>query len=236
MAFGKEIKRIREASGLTASKLVKLIGINSLQRYKGWEQGDYDPKFDDRILIEKFFKISIDKIVKLDRIPDHLLTENDNKEELESKKTFHEKLKDKKLEPKEIPVMGGFTNLSIIEIHNDDFYDKHKIVGTLSQDLFPGCDHAEKAKGDSMYPLIMNNALLVGKRCSSEGIVFGEKYIIKTKSGIDTTKFVHPKKEDGKIVKGYIVLIAHNKHIPEQDISIDDIVFACRVHWIINPT
>ncbi len=88
-----------------------------------------------------------------------------------------------------------------------------------------------------MYPLIMNQALLVGKKCSPKGIVVGEKYIIKTKDGMDTTKFVHPVFDDNKKrIPDKLLLVAHNKNIPAQEVDIVDIVFSCRVHWIINPT
>lgn len=144
-------------------------------------------------------------------------------------KTFQEQLLSYKNKDKEIPVIGGFTNLSNIEVYNDE---KREIVGTLPQNVFPGCDYSERAKGDSMYPLIMNQALLVGKTCNKDGIVWGEKYIIKTKTGLDTTKFIHPVEGD----ESKLELKAHNKSIPPQKINIDDIVFCCRVHWIINPT
>lgn len=131
---------------------------------------------------------------------------------------------------KEVPVYGGFTTLGNIEVIDDEGL-KHRVIAQLPADVFPGCDYAEKAKGDSMYPLIMNQALLVGKTCPVEGIVYGEKYIIKTSSGKDTTKYVHPGSK-----KGVINLKAYNKSVPDQEVLMSEIVFACRVHWIVNPT
>jgi transcriptional regulator with XRE-family HTH domain len=78
MAFGKEIKRIREASGITAQSMVALIGIDNLQRYKNWEARDGNPKYEDRKLIEAFFGIELEDIIKLKKIPLKLL----NKKEL----------------------------------------------------------------------------------------------------------------------------------------------------------
>lgn len=78
MAFGKEIKRIRESSGITASAMVELIGIDSLVRYKAWEQKDNNPKFEDRKLIETFFGMDLDEVIKLNKIPDYLLTGEKN--------------------------------------------------------------------------------------------------------------------------------------------------------------
>lgn len=130
---------------------------------------------------------------------------------------------------KDVPVFGGFTTLGNIQVY-DDGNVKNKIVGHLPADFFPNCDYAERAKGDSMYPLIMNQALLIGKTCNIKGITFGEKYIIKTKDGMDTTKFVHPGSE------GFIKLKAYNKSVPDQEIKTSEIVFVCRVYWIVNPT
>lgn len=131
---------------------------------------------------------------------------------------------------KKVPVYGGFTTLGNIEVYDDDNM-KNEVVAQLPAEVFPGCDYAEKAKGDSMYPLIMNQALLVGKKCSVRGISFGEKYIIKTKHGMDTVKFIHPGSK-----KNCIILKAYNKSVPDQEIEISDVVFSCRVHWIVNPT
>lgn len=129
-----------------------------------------------------------------------------------------------------MPVYGGFTTLGNIEVIDDENI-KNRVIAELPSDVFPGCNYAEKAKGDSMYPLIMNQALLVGKTCTVKGISYGEKYIIKTADGLDTTKFVHPGTDPGTIK-----LKAYNKNVPDQEIQIADIVFACRVHWIVNPT
>lgn len=130
----------------------------------------------------------------------------------------------------DVPIFGGFTTLGNIVVYDDDNM-KNKVIGKLPSDMFSGCDYGERAKGDSMYPLIMNQALLVGKTCSVKGITYGEKYIIKTKDGNDTTKFVHPGSTPETIK-----LKAYNKSVPEQEFHIDDIVFVCRVYWIINPT
>lgn len=130
----------------------------------------------------------------------------------------------------EVPVYGGFSSLGNLQVY-DDSREKNEVIATLPGNIFPGCDHAEKAKGDSMYPLIMNQAWLVGKKCPVNGITIGEKYIIKTKDGLDTTKFVHPGSK-----RGTIKLKAYNKSIPDQDVLMDEIVFACRVLWIVNPT
>lgn len=129
-----------------------------------------------------------------------------------------------------VPMYGSFSTLGNIEVFDDD-KNRHKVVAQLPSEVFPGCDFAEKAKGQSMYPYIMNQAVLVGKTCTMDGIVYGEIYTIKTKSGMDTTKYVHPAKQ-----KGYVKLVAYNKNVPDQEVLIDNVIFAYRVHFIINPT
>lgn len=129
-----------------------------------------------------------------------------------------------------VPMYGGFTTLGNIEVYDDENI-RHKVVAQLPPEVFPGCDYAEKAKGQSMYPYIMNQAILVGKTCNANGIVYGEIYTIKTREGKDTTKYIHPGSK-----KGWIKLIAYNKNVPDQEIEIKDIVFAYRVNFIINPT
>lgn len=152
---------------------------------------------------------------------------SDNETDSYQKKRLEQKNNGTK--PK-VPVYGGFTTLGNITIIDDENV-KNRVIAELPSEVFPGCDYSEKAKGDSMYPLIMNQALLVGKMCSVKGITLGEKYIIKTKDGLDTTKYVHPSEK-----AGYLILKAYNKSVPDQSVYIKDIVFSCRVYWIINPT
>ena len=213
--FEEFIKNISDRYNLTEEEIALQVGRNkgyiSQLRSRNKSNGDEVP--------EKFMSL-----LKL-----HFANYK-NSEETQSNEPFHSKLLDKKNgNSKLVPVYGGFTSLGNIEIIDDENV-KHRVVAELPANVFPGCDYAEKASGDSMYPLIMNQALLVGKRCTVRGISFGEKYIIKTKDGLDTTKFIHPA-EDGKIR-----LKAYNKSVPDQDVSIEDIIFCCRVKWIINPT
>ncbi|MBS1915713.1 MAG: hypothetical protein JST87_05510 [Bacteroidetes bacterium] len=201
------LKEVMKERNIRVPKLSELTGIPK-DRIYAWYRDDTNPKSEDSEILLKWISGEI----------------SNNKSYIESR--FEKKNSDRP----NIKVRGGFTNLSNITVYQDD-PDKYEVVGELPQGLFPRCDYAERAKGDSMYPLIMNQALLVGKRCSIGGLVWGEKYIIKTREGLDTTKFVHPGADKNKIL-----LIAHNKNVPPQEIDKKDIIFACRVNWIINPT
>lgn len=67
MAFGKEIKRLRDDMNLSAQKLADLIGIKA-DRLRKWEELDLNPRDEDVEKIESFFKMSINEIVKLTSI------------------------------------------------------------------------------------------------------------------------------------------------------------------------
>jgi transcriptional regulator with XRE-family HTH domain len=212
MFTGRDIREKRKREGLTVEALAERLSVSKENLYK-WEKGT---KITDP---QSFLKLQ----EWLENVPRSTFEE--------PARSYRQKLKEIKNGAKPpVPVFGGFTTLGNIQVY-DDGNLKNKIVGYLPTEFFPNCDYAEKAKGDSMYPLIMNQALLVGKTCPVNGISYGEKYIIKTKEGLDTTKFVHPGSEAGKIK-----LKAYNKSIPEQEIEISEIVFVCRIHWIVNPT
>ena len=141
-----------------------------------------------------------------------------------------ERLIKKNSDKPDIPVFTGNTRAGTIEIYTDD-PTQQTPIGHLSAKVFPGCNHAEKVNGDSMYPLICNQAYVIGKIIDKKGIIWGEKYIIHTIHGQSVVKFIHPSKTEN-----CIKIVSHNKSIPEQDIPIDDISFCCRVHFIVNPS
>ena len=68
LATGSELKRIREASNLSANSLAKLLDVSS-DRLRKWEQRDIDPKHEDQIKIEKFFNIELSELGKIKRVP-----------------------------------------------------------------------------------------------------------------------------------------------------------------------
>jgi hypothetical protein len=141
-----------------------------------------------------------------------------------------ERLSKKNGDKPDIPVFTGNTRAGTIEIYTDD-PSQQTPIGHLSAKVFPGCNHAEKVNGDSMYPLICNQAYVVGKIIDKKGIIWGEKYVIHTIHGQSVVKFIHPSKNSN-----CIKIVSHNKSVPDQDIQLDDITFCCRVHYIVNPS
>lgn len=68
MAFGREIKRLRNKQKLSAEKLAKLLGVNA-ERLRKWEQNDSDPKDEDTKTIESKLGMSIDQVKNLKELP-----------------------------------------------------------------------------------------------------------------------------------------------------------------------
>lgn len=99
MAFGKELKRIRLASGMSGKKLADRLGINQ-EKLKKWELNDLDPRSEDKIIIEGEFQMKIEEIEKLSSLPESILITNltgdipsENKNIHEIAQTFGERYK-----------------------------------------------------------------------------------------------------------------------------------------------
>jgi transcriptional regulator with XRE-family HTH domain len=67
MAFGKEIKRLRDGINLSAQKLADLIGIDA-ERLRKWEQKDLNPREEDMARIESYFGMRLDEIMGLQHL------------------------------------------------------------------------------------------------------------------------------------------------------------------------
>lgn len=76
MAFGKEIKRLREQENISVSKLASIIGV-SADRLRKWEEKDFDPREEDTLVIEHFFRMPISYVMKLDSIKSFLIVQKD---------------------------------------------------------------------------------------------------------------------------------------------------------------
>lgn len=221
MAFGKEIKRLRNAVKVSAQTLADAIGIDA-EKLRKWEQRDSDPSHEDRVLIEKFFRTNLDNLIKLDRLPD--LTP--------PKKSYLERRREQKNGDKpDIPGYIGNTKMGNFEAYADD-PEMQTPVGYFDSRLFPGCNHAEKVNGDSMYPLIVNQGWIIGKIIDKGGMISGEKYCLHLKNGQNITKYVHnlPNRKE------YVKIVSHNKSVPDDVVKRDDINLCIRVYFIINPS
>lgn len=68
MAFGKELKRLREASKFSAQQVADDLKI-SAHKLRKWEERDIDPTPSDQKRIEQSYKMSLEELVRLDKLP-----------------------------------------------------------------------------------------------------------------------------------------------------------------------
>lgn len=64
---GKRIKRLRESSGLTQSKLSDIVGKGQ-QAVSKWENDQSIPDFDSLMFLAQYFCVSIDYLLCVDRV------------------------------------------------------------------------------------------------------------------------------------------------------------------------
>lgn len=154
--------------------------------------------------------------------------------EKEKKSNYLEERRNHKLnhvKDADITVYQIGTKASFIDIYDDEHQDQP--IGKLNSSVFPGCNHAERITGSSMYPMIVNQAMVVGEKLNdARGISSGEIYVIHTNRGLRTCKYVHTIEKKPEEIK----LVALNKNVPPQTIPVADITLIMRVYFIINPS
>ena len=207
--------RQRLKKEMTQEAVADAIG-KGLRTYQYYETGETVPRSDTLLKLSQLLEVDLKEIY-------------DDAKKLH--KPYIEERRDNKLNDteEEIPVYQLGTRNGLITVYDDD--PKETSIGSLNPSIFPGCNHAEKVTGDSMYPMIMNQAIVVGDRIKEfRGIVSGERYVVHTKYGLRTCKYVHVDKQPDKIK-----LVALNKNIPPQTIELNDVSLLMRVYFIINP-
>jgi transcriptional regulator with XRE-family HTH domain len=224
------IKQAREEKGLTQMQVAESLGVG-LRSYQFFEAGRFPKnKVAQVVQLESVLGIDIYDMVyggttNVSHEAQNIVNEPD---------TYLEKrLKQKNGHSKEnkIPMYFGNTRAGTIEVYSDD-PEMNKPVGHLPASIFPGCNHGERVSGDSMYPLICNQAYVIGRVIDKKGIIWGEKYIVHTKYGQAMVKYIHPSEKGSDHIK----IVSHSKQVPSQDIPLDEITFVCRVNYIVNPS
>ena len=127
-----------------------------------------------------------------------------------------------------MPVFDIGSRLGTVQTYNDN---NEALIGELPRNLFPGCNHAEIVRGDSMHTLVRNGALVVCKGFEKSLIINGDLYLFHTINGLNTCKYIHKVKGEPARLK----LISYNKEVPEDEIKVDEITEIYRVLFIINP-
>ena len=68
-ATGQNIKRIREAAGISVRDLQMILGFTSPQAIYKWQNGDCLPTIDNLVILAAVFRVSIDEIIVVDGDP-----------------------------------------------------------------------------------------------------------------------------------------------------------------------
>ena len=144
MAFGVEIKRLKDLSGLSAQAFADIMGIEA-PRLRKWMEKDLNPKYEDVQKIESFFGMTLEQIMKLEQIPSTLLNSLN--------KPYHQKRNEQKLnsENEAIPyydVTAHAADPQIIELLPARNPEKLLYV----KDLFKHSEYAIRVSGNSMVP------------------------------------------------------------------------------------
>lgn len=214
------LERIKK-SGFSIPLIEKSTEVKASNLYK-WLKGTNKPDLEQLLKVDKWLD-EIDLNPKSEKPKPDMLQEN-------QLNYLKERLSKKNGDKAEFPVYYGNTRAGIIQVYSDE-PEMQEPVASLPARLFPGCNHAEKVTGDSMYPLIINQGLVIGKIIDKKGFMWGEKYGIHTKYGQSVIKYLHPSDK-----QNHVKLVSHNKTVPAQDIPIDDITFCFRVYYIVNPS
>jgi transcriptional regulator with XRE-family HTH domain len=76
---------------------------------------------------------------------------------------------------------------------------------------FRDCNYGTRASGDSMYPEVRNGDQVICKELPVDArIIHGDMYIVHTKDGIETIKYIQQFIDDSAD-RPYVLLVPHNK-------------------------
>lgn len=200
-----------EKRNVSVYKFSKETGIPKERIYK-WLQGKGKPKLEDSAAITKWLNLKGMEEVTL------------YKEKSVRKPKIENKLKG-------MPVYESApATLSNIVSYRDEKQDEPDFWLAIPQ--YRKCNYACRAKGDSMHPIIRNHALVGGREITDLSvIVFGDIYIIHTKNGIETIKYLHPDPDnaDG------LLLVPYNGNAKTTPIHKSDIQRLYLAEFVLNP-
>ena len=67
---GENIRRLREASGLSVRDLQEFFGFATPQAIYKWQQGTSLPSIDNLMMLGRLFSVPIEEIIAVDLLPD----------------------------------------------------------------------------------------------------------------------------------------------------------------------
>lgn len=120
--------------------------------------------------------------------------------------------------------------LSNVQSYRDDNNDTPDFWLSIPQ--YRHCNYACRAKGDSMHPVVRNHALVGGREITELSvIIFGDIYIVHTKNGIETIKYIHPDPDN----ENKILLVPYNGNAKTTPIHKSEILRLYVAEFVINP-
>jgi transcriptional regulator with XRE-family HTH domain len=202
MEIAELLKSYRKAHNASQSKIAGLVGV-SLRTYQAIEETGVVKKSD---VLSKIHKLL-------------------NTQKIAQSSTYIEKRRKLKNSDNEKPIPvfeSAPTTLTTVELYRDEKASPDYFIRFAeSIPQLKSCDYATRATGDSMHPFIRGGSINFGRQIFGiEGIILGEVYIVHTKKGQETIKYIqqHPEKED------WFLLIPHNPVAKNTPILKSDII------------
>ncbi len=212
------------------TEIATTTGISKDRLYK-WMDGSANPKTSDNAILERWLA-ELEKLQENELganrepstgnpqppIPDGLMT-NDPMTYLATRRNLKNDNK-----PTGMPVFEASpATLSAVESYRDEHQEQPDFWLSI---------YACRAKGDSMHPLIRNHALVGGMEIVDFNvIIFGDVYIVHTKNGIETIKYIHPHPTDEE----RILLVPYNEHAKTTPLYKHDILRLYQAQFVLNP-
>ncbi len=226
------IDKIRELVKNKAYKITEIAsftGISKDRLYK-WVDGSANPKTTDNAILAQWLA-ELEKVPKgrqpgiLNMLPGDVIG-NDPLSYIATRRNLKNETT-----PTGIPVFEASpATLSTVESYRDEHLGQPDFWLSIPQ--YRKCNYACRAKGDSMYPLIRNHALVGGMEIVDFNvIIFGDVYIVHTKNGIETIKYIHPYPTDEE----RILLVPYNENAKTTPLYKRDIIRLYQAQFVLNP-
>ena len=215
------VRELVKNKAYKVTEIAVITGINRDRLYK-WMDGSANPKTEDNAILEKWLQ-------QLEILPNNLSLPG-NQPAQPNYLATRRNLKNEN-NPTGMPVFESApATLSIIESYRDEKQDYPDFWLSIPQ--YRKCTYACRAKGDSMHPLIRNHALVGGMEIVDMNvIIFGDVYIVHTKNGIETIKYIHPHPSDEE----KLLLVPYNEHAKTTPLHKRDIIRLYQAQFVLNP-
>ncbi len=215
------VRELVKNKAYKVTEIAAITGINRDRLYK-WVDGSANPKTEDNAILEKWLQ-------QLEILPNNLSLPGNQPVQPNYLATRRNLKNENNLTG--MPVFESApATLSVVESYRDEKQDYPDFWLSIPQ--YRKCTYACRAKGDSMHPLIRNHALVGGMEIVDMNvIIFGDVYIVHTKNGIETIKYIHPHPSDEE----KLLLVPYNEHAKTTPLHKRDIIRLYQAQFVLNP-